>query len=59
MIVSGKVRVNVCSFVLVGDESVVVAWSRVLSYPTIMMHGHMNLKKDFFFSKMSRDSKVK
>ena len=29
MIVSGKVSVNTCSFVLVGDESVVVAWSRV------------------------------
>ena len=29
MIVSGKVRVNACSFVLVGDESVIVAWSRV------------------------------
>ena len=29
MIISGKVRVNACSFVLVGDESLIVAWSRV------------------------------
>ena len=29
MIVSGNVHVNACSFVLVGDESVIVAWSRV------------------------------
>ena len=29
MIVSGKVHVNACSFVLVSDESVIVAWSRV------------------------------
>jgi hypothetical protein len=28
VIVSGKVRVNTCSFVLVGSESVIVAWSR-------------------------------
>ena len=26
---SRKVHVNACSFVLVGDESVIVAWSRV------------------------------
>jgi hypothetical protein len=28
VIVSGKVRVNACSFVLVGGESVIVVWSR-------------------------------
>jgi hypothetical protein len=28
VIISGKVHVNTCSFVLVGSESVIVTWSR-------------------------------
>jgi hypothetical protein len=41
--VSSKVRVNACSFVLVGSESVIVAWSKDGRGVAVRMWGSVKL----------------